>query len=296
MMRLISRMTCLVLFVSLNLALSLQGQSTKKDIKKQNHLGFHSNGSFQVRYVRFSGQAAPSNEFRVFLDHQAMWDDAGVSDPNGAHLRFVMIENQTAQGEHGLTRYRIYAEGAPQDKVYSLQTWLVNNATTTDPRDLYVNGQGLLMLRRPRADEETSLTAGEDEFEVESEPAVAEPIRFLLSTLDGQLLIYGTLVAHPLKSNDKGCGLEARLAQPNDAAVLIVANGFPAKSKITLVFTSGEAVASDTLETNSDGHAVEAVSPIVPGITQGILKASAEGSDCLPSVVLPWRAATNVAP
>lgn len=297
MMRLISRMTCLVLFVSLGLALSLQGQSTKKEnSKKQNLLGFLSNGSFQVHYVRLPGQDAPSKEFRVFLDHQARWDDAGASDPNGAHLRFVMIENKTAQGELGLTRYRVFAEGAPQNKVYSIQTWLVNNTTITDPRDLYVNGQGLVMLRRPREDEEASLTAGEDDLVVESGPAVAEPIRFLLSTLDGQLLIYGTLVAHPLQSYDQKCRLEARLSQPNDAAVLIVANGYPAKSKLTLVLRSGDAVASDMLETNSDGHAVGAVSPIVPGMTQGILKASAEGPNCMPSVVLPWRAATDAAP
>jgi hypothetical protein len=290
-------MTCLVLFVSLNLALSLHGQSAKKrDTKKPNLLGFLSNGSFQVHYVSFTGQAATSKEFRVFLDHQARWDDAGISDPNVAHLRFVKIDNQTAQEERGLTRYRVYAEGAPQNKVYSLQTWLVNNATKSDSRDLYVNGQGLVMLRRPRDDEEASLTAGEDELEVESGLAVAEPIRFLLSTLDGQFLIYGTLVAHPLKSNDKGCELEARLAQPDDATFLIVANGFPVHSKITLVYRSGEAVASDTLETNSDGHAVGAVSPIVPGMTQGILKASAEGPNCMPSVVLTWRAATNAAP
>jgi hypothetical protein len=289
-------MTRLVLFVSLGLALSLPGQSTKDDTKKPKRLGFLTNGSFQVHYVRFPGQTAPSKEFRVFLDHQARWDDAGVSDPNGAHLRFVPIDNQAAQGDHGPARYRVFAEGAPQNRVYSLQIWLVNNAITIDPRDLYMNGQGLVMLRRPRAEEEASLTAGADELEVESGPAVAEPIRFLLSTLDGEILIYGTLVAHPLLSSDQGCRLEARLAEPNNATILIDANGFPAKSKIPLVLRSGDAVASDTQETNSDGHAVWAVSPIVPGMTQGVLKASAEGPNCMPSVVLPWKAATNAAP
>ena len=191
MMRLISRTTSLVLFVSLALALSLQGQSTKKDTKKQDPLGFLSNRSFQVHYVRFPGQAAPSKEIRLFLDHQAKWDEDGVRDQNGAHLRFVMIENHATPGENGKARYRVFAEGAPQNKVYSLQTWLVNDATSTDPHDLYVNGQGLVMLRRPRSEEEASLTAG-DELDVESGPAIAEPMRFLLSALDGELLIYGT--------------------------------------------------------------------------------------------------------
>jgi hypothetical protein len=293
MMRLISRTTCLALFLSLGFAFSLQGQSPKKP----NLHGLFSDGSFQVRYVRFAGQTAPSREFRVLLDHQTQWDDAGVSDPNGSHLRFVIIQNQSAQEGLGPTRYRVFAEGAPENKIYSLQTWLVNDeATKIDPRDLYVNAQGLVMIHRPQPEEEASFTAGEDELEVQSGPSVAEPMRFLLSTLDGDLLIYGTLVAHPLESNDQGCRLEARIAQPNEATVLLVANGFPAKRKISLVLRSGDSLASDTLETNSDGHAVWAVSPIVPGMTQGTLKASAEGPNCMPSVVLPWRAAPNVAP
>jgi len=291
MMRLIRRTTCLALLLSLGFAPTLPGQSAKKP----NLHGLFSDGSFQVRYVRFAGQTAPSREFRVLLDHQAQWDDAGVSDPNGSHLRFVIIQNQPAQEGHGPTRYRVFAEGAPENKVYSLQTWLVNDeATKIDPRDLYVNAQGLVMIHRPRPEEEASFAAGEDELEVQSGPSVAEPMRFLLSTLDGDLLIYGTLVAHPLESNDQGCRLEARIAQPNEATVLLVANGFPAKRKISLVLRSGDSLANDTMETNSDGHAVWAVSPIEPGMTEGTLKASAEGANCMPSVLLPWTVAPTV--
>ena len=291
-----NRIACLLLFVSLGFAHSQQGQSAKQKAKKPDLLEVFSNRSFQVRYVRFQGQAVPTKEFRLFLDHQAKWDDDGVRDPNGSHLRFVKIENQAVQEGHGPTRYRVFAEGAPQNKVYSLQTWLVSDKTSTDPHDLYVNAQGLVMLRRPRSEEEAGLTAGPDELEVESGPVVAEPMRFLLSSLDGELLIYGTLVAHPLQSNDEGCRLEARIAQPDEATVLIVANGFPAKSKIPLVLRSGEAAVSDLLETDSDGHATAAVSPFVPGVTQGVLKASAEGPNCLPSVVLPWKTVANAAP
>jgi hypothetical protein len=296
MTRLISRSTLLVFFLSLDFALSLHGQNAQKERRKPNLPGIFSPGSFQVKYVRFAGQSAPSKEFHVFLDHQAKWDENGVGDQNGSYLRFVPIENPAAQGEHGPARYRVFAEGAPQNKVYSLQTWLVNDVTATDPRDLYVNGQGLVMVHRPRPEEESIFAAGADELEVESRSSVAEPIRFLLSSLDADLLIYGTLVGHPLLANDQGCRLEVRIAQPNEATVLVVANGFPGKSKIPLVLRSGDWVASDTAETNSDGHAVWAVSPIVPGVAQGTLKASAEGPNCLPSVLLPWRAAPDATP
>ena len=39
-----------------------------------------------------------------------------------------------------------------------------------------------------------------------------------------------------------------------------------------------------------------AVFPYVPGIAQGMLKASAEGPDCLPYIVLPWGAGPHAAP
>ncbi|MGD0938799.1 MAG: hypothetical protein ABR905_03735 [Terracidiphilus sp.] len=293
MKRSFPRIVRLALVITYALSLPSQGQNPKGGIRKPELPGFLSHGSFEVRYVLFAGQTAPSKEFRLVLDHQAKWDNSGVSDPSGSHLRFVMIQNQAAGSP---TRYRVFAEGAPENKVYSLQTWLVNNSTAIDPRDLYVNGQGLVMVHRPRPEEETSFTAPGDELEIQSGPTVAEPMRYLLSSLDGELLVYGTLIAHPLLANDQGCRLEARLAQPNEATILIVANGFPAKTKISLVLRSGEAVTSDSEVTNSDGHAVWAVSPIVPGTTQGILKASAEGPNCMPSFVLPWNAATDAVP
>ena len=56
------------------------------------------------------------------------------------------------------------------------------------------------------------------------------------------------------------------------------------------------AQANDVLETNSDGHAVIAVLTTVPGKTQGTLKVTAEGHNCLPSVLVPWSVPANAAP
>ena len=239
------------------------------------------------------------------LERQARWDDAGSGDlnltgsrfnPSGLRLIFEKIDEQATQGGRLATRYRMFAEGAPENKVFAFKTWTLDNTLSTDIRDIYVNGQGLLMIHDPTPEQELSLKAGNDELDVMPVTANAEPVRYLLSGRDRQLMIYGTLVPHPVVSVDKGCRLEVRIAQPNATAVLIIADRFPAKAKIPLVLESDGSSISEMLNTNADGHAVMAVFPYVPGKAQGMLKAIAEGPKCLPSVLLPWGAAPPAAP
>jgi len=66
-------------------------------------------------------------------------------NPAGLHLRFDKIDEQVTPGGHSTARYRVYAEGAPENKVYAFGTWFMTNAPAIDPHDYYVNGQGLLM-------------------------------------------------------------------------------------------------------------------------------------------------------
>lgn len=291
MVQSIRQFVCIVLFVFFCFPLYSPGQSsTKSDV-----LRYLSDQSSFLRYSRFRGEPAPSKELRAILERQARWDASGLNDSNGSgsHLRFEKIDEQVTPGGRVAARYRVFAEGAPQDKVFVLHTALIDNTISTDPRDIYLNSQGLLMLHKPKPEEESSLKAGDDELVVVSATENAEPMRFLLSRRDGETPIYGTLVLHPMESYDQGCRLEVRVAQPGATAVLISIDGFPAKSKVPLVLESEGAAANEVLDTNSDGHSVIAVVPLVPGKTQGTLKASAEGPNCLPSVVLPWNAAAH---
>lgn len=282
------RFAICVLFFS---PLLSHGQSSRKgDV-----LNFLSNQSGFLRYSRFSGEPSPSKEARSILERQARWDNPVTSDSNqlGLRLHFEKIDEQTAPGSRLTVRYRVLAEGAPQDKVFALQTWKIDNTFTTDPRDLYVNTQGLLMVHKPKPEQDADLQAPGDELVVVSATESAEPLRFLLSRRDGETPIYGTLVSHPVVSYDQGCKLEVRMAQPGAMAVLIAADGFPAKSRIPLVLGSEGSIASETMTADSGGHAVLAFWPSVPGKSHGVLKVSAEGPDCLPSVTLPWDASTH---
>lgn len=253
-----------------------------------------------LNYFDFKGQPTPSRDLLTTLERQTRWDDAGSGDlyltgsrlnPSGLRLIFKKIDEQVAQGGQAATRYRMYVEGATENRVYAFGTWTIDKDISIDIRDIYVNGQGLLMLHDPTPEQELSFTAGKDELNIMPVTETAEPVRYLFSGRDRQSMVYGTLVPHPVISVDKGCKLEVRLAQPNATAVLIIADRFPAKARIPLVLESEGSSISEMLNTSADGHAVMAVFPYVPGKSKGMLKASAEGPGCLPSVILPWGGA-----
>lgn len=275
--------TCIVLCCLIYFPASSYGQ----DFKQSDVLG----------YTSFKGPHDSPEEMLTLLERQARWDDAGAGDrnltgarfnPSGLRLRFEKIVGQAAAIGHMTARYRVFAEGAPENKVFAFDAWQVDKTVRTDPRDIYVNSQGLLMVHMPKPGQETSLEAGSDELEIGVEAATAEPARYLLSSKDNELMIYGTLVPHPVVTVDRGCRLEARLARLDAAAVLILADWFPAKARIPLVLESGDLTLRKTMIADADGHAVMAVFPYVPGKTEGMLKATAEGHGCLPAVLLPW--------
>jgi hypothetical protein len=284
---------CIALCVMLYSPFSYGKGSKKSDVL--NHL---SNQSGSLQYSLFRWQKPPSKQLHAILDHQAQWDNAMPDDPSssGLHLRFEKIDGTVEQNGRVAERYRFFAEGATENKVFVLRTWLVDNTLSTDSRDIYVNTQGLLMIHKPIPGQEMILKAGDDELVVVVAADNAEPVRFVLASRDGETQFYGTLVPHPLAADDKGCKLEVRIAQPDASAVLVIVDGFPAKTKIPLVLESAGSIDSEVLNTNSDGHAVIASFPLAAAKDLEVIKASAEGPGCLPSVVLQRSAVIPAAP
>jgi hypothetical protein len=72
-------------------------------------------------------------------------------------------------------------------------------------------------------------------------------------------------------------------------------DGFPAKSKVSVVVESEGEVANAALTADANGHVVMADFPYVAGKAQGVVKATAEGRNCLPSVEVPWGPAAQPA-
>jgi len=242
-------------------------------------------------YGVFPRGSTPSRPLLDNLVMQLHWDNGGAGnlDRLAYHLRFVNAgETQTPEG--AVTRYRIFAEGAPENKVYSLGTWEIGGAPGYSDQDVYVNAQGLVMTRRPNPEEEAASRLPLYELEVSPKNITGEPTRYALLSRDAQVTAFGTLVPHPVVSQDGGCRLEARVAAPGASAVLIVADGFAAQTRLKVVLESQGEVSNVDAMTDGNGHIVVAGFPIIQGVSQGMLKASAEGQNCLPSVMLPWGA------
>jgi hypothetical protein len=241
-------------------------------------------------YATFPGQPGPSKTLMDLLVFQARFDDGNLGDKSDQRirLRFEKIDEQ-ANPAATPARYRVFAVGAPENKVYEWRIWHAGQNSETAPDDIYVNARGLLLTHRPSPEEEYSLQAPGNEFYLAPEADSAVPLRYAVLSRDNQLVIPGTLVPQPVAAQDHGCRLEVRIAEPNASAVLLVADGFPLESKIPLVLESEGENANLTMVTDSGGHSIVAGFPHIAGKTKGILRATAEGPDCLPSVSLPWK-------
>ncbi len=247
-------------------------------------------------YALFQDGSTPSKEMLATLLHQLHWDNnsAGNLDRMGYRLRFEKAD-ETQAPEGGVIRYRIFAEGTPEDKVYGLDIWEVGKLTNPTGQDVYVNAQGLIMTRQPRPDEEFASRLPGVEVIVSPKEISGEPTRYALISRDNGVTAYGTLVPHPVVSQVGGCRLEARVAAPGSAAVLIVADGFEPQTRLPMVLESLGEISNVDVVTDHDGHAVVAGFPFIQGKAQGTLKVSAEGNDCLPSVQLTWGSETAAA-
>jgi hypothetical protein len=266
---------CSVLFQGLSLS---EAESSKK--------------SEGLIYSTFRGQPGPSKDVLFDLIRQVRWD-TGASDqnPQGLRLRFEKVDGQAPSGT-GLPRYRVFADGAPENKVYTMGVWLVGKELSYGSQEIYANSQGLLMIHRPTPGQETSFKAPGDELTLAPQATTAEPLRYILTSKDQELSVLGTLVPHPVTALDQDCSLELRIAEPNAAAVMLVLDRFPPGARVPIVLDSEGETASLVTMTDSGGHAEVVDFPSVQGKTQGTLKATAEGSNCLPSTVLPWGAGT----
>jgi len=275
---------CAIIALTISTALAKEPKVKEKDLAG-------------LTYGVFRDGSAPGRELLEYLVEQMHWDNGGAAnlDRMSVHLRFEQVGEAGTPGGN-LARYRLFAEGAPENKVYDLGIWKVGGTPSYGEQDLYVNSQGLVMTRRPQADEEALSQLPGIELYVSPKTIAGEPMRYALLSRDGAVSALGTLVPHPIASQDGGCRLEARIAEPNSAAVLLIADGFAARTRLPVVLESLGEISNVDMTTDDSGHAVVAGFPFIKGQTHGVLKASAEGQNCLPTVQIPWDSSAATAP
>ena len=122
------------------------------------------------------------------------WDNGGAGnlDRMAVHLRFEQVgEVKTPQGN--LPRYRVFAEGAPENKVYGLSTWVVGKIIDNRDQDVYVNAQGLVMTRRPNPNEEGESQLPGVELYVTPKTTPGEPTRYGVASRDRDVTVNATM-------------------------------------------------------------------------------------------------------
>ena len=229
-------------------------------------------------------------KFVEMLKLQVSWDQEPGRSP-AQRLRFVRIEDPTRQVPN-LSRYRIYSADAREETAYVFAVWKIGTYLENMQvisNSAYVNRRGLLMTRKPTADEQDQETVDEKaEFDIGIQAADGEPVRFVLHTKDNKFMEPGTLIPFPITSTDRGCSLEARLAVPEGQAILIFADGFPPDSDLVVRGDSSSEPKESKHRTGITGHVAFIELPFVLGRDAGILKESITTKECSVSINIPW--------
>jgi hypothetical protein len=235
------------------------------------------------------GQKLPQSVIDM-VNAQVQWD-AGQIDPKRPHLEFVKVDDFTRSDGHFI-RYRMLAPGVSEEKQYRVAMWKIGTLiqdlqVLSSPA--YVNRKGLLLTRKPSADQEDVQSAEQKvEFDVGVQAANGEPIRFALLSKESKVIAAGTLVPYPLESSDKGCRLSVLLSAPEANVVLVTAEGFAPITQLVVKGDSAGELKESKHKTDANGRVQFAELPYVVGKENGVLMDAIETPDCSVRVQVPW--------
>lgn len=237
-----------------------------------------------------NAEEKPSQVIVDMVNAQVKWD-AESTDPTHPHLEFVKSDEFNRPDGH-FTRFRLFAYGVPEGKQYAVAIWKIGTplqSLQAMSSPAFVNHRGLLLTRKPSADQEDLQLAEQNiEFDVGVQAANGEPIRFALLSKDSKLIASGTLVPYPLESSDKGCRLSALLSAPEANVVLVTAGGFASNTDLIVKGDSAGELKQSRHKTDANGRVEFVELPYVVGKEAGVLRDIIETPDCTVSLQVPW--------
>jgi hypothetical protein len=241
-----------------------------------------------VSFAQASKQTI-QDQAQALIQQQISWDEnrSNGKNPAGLKLQFFKTDETIASGKR-VAHFRAYVSGAPENKKYALTIWKIGSDPHTLSGNVFVNAKGLLMLHKPRPEQEDSDFVGDDEFHLATEAARGEPVRYALASTDKALFISGTVVPFPIEDTNNGCRLEVRLALPDATAVLIYADGLPANAETPFQLVSAGKQETRKFSVDAQGHAVTADLHFASGGDKGSLRVTLSTTVCSAAVEIPW--------
>jgi hypothetical protein len=186
-----------------------------------------------------------------------------------------------------IVKFRLYAEGAAKDQIYSIVTWPVTQRGPSEQlTGVTLDANGLAICAG------TPGTCGGDKpndpIDLIFMPAPGEPVRLGLVSQDGATKMFAKAVPVPLHGEDRGCTIDAVLLTAQAELVLIEGSGFPANGEVNMDSESAGERHSGQGKVDANGRYMSAILPYKLGVQRGTLKAALKSAGCSPSVSVPW--------
>ena len=219
--------------------------------------------------IEAHGQSAEQDAAETLAKLHEAWGPK-ASTP-GASL---VIKESVRAGQ--VISLRLYANGVPKDKVYSLVAWPVTQKGPSEQLGGVMLDASGLAICAGAPGTCGSANKPDDPIDIKVQPVPGEPVRLGLVSADGTK-VFAKVVPNPLRAEDRGCSVDATLLTPGAELVLIEGAGFPPNSDLTMESVSEGERHGGPGKVDTEGRYVSAILPSVKGVARDD-KSDPEGS------------------
>jgi hypothetical protein len=205
----------------------------------------------------------------------------------GASLRLQEVERGHEHNSTTITYY-LFAEGFPQDKLYSIVSLELNEATPEEYlTGVALNKKGMAICPgKPGTCKNPDWPR--DEITIAVSAAKGEAKRYSMVANDGQTKAFIAIMPFPIRGKDHGCSLEIVRLMRDAEAILVRGSGFPPNAQIAAESDSEGEKLSATGQADAQGGYDQVLLPYAKGKKSGKMRVTFRASSCSPSASIPW--------
>jgi len=199
----------------------------------------------------------------------------------GAELKVKEVNREKVERVTVVT-YQFLAAGLPKDKTYRFWVWELGR----DPQfglDATIDSDGTL-LTKARPEQHVSA----DPITLKFFGVPAEPKRFALLSLDGQLKAFGKTIPFPIESTDGACRLSIEMAAPLYTLVNLRVDGLKPNESFQVTLQSRQEHGRLKPKADELGRWSSVIGPYVKGQEKGFTQVEISATNCKPKVEFPW--------